>query len=230
MTARCKMLQLKKEQKINLIVLGLIAFIVFPLYTVIFLSLENPILHSITEMGFDMGYYGLFLAWGLFVSAFIMYSFLMTLKDSSFRKELKIALLAVLVVVDILFILTGACSDNPNVVNDTVIAIHNKSAIAMFVGHFIFIGLVGIFSFFRSKLQGFINVTFLGFLLITLFYSYARVNTKESFSLGQAATALSEGYAFGLIVIFMFINYAGTVLLPATGKNKLIAPKTGKII
>lgn len=225
------MLKLTKDQKLNVIILGVIAFVVFPLFTCIFLAFENPILHSITEMGFDLGYYAPFLIWGIFIIAYLMYTLLVTLKESYFRKELKIAFIVMLAIVDVLFVITGACSDNPNVVNATVIAIHNKAAIAMFVGHFIVVGVLTIFSFFRNRTQGFVNLTYVGFFLITMAFCYIRVNTKESFSLGQAATALCEGYSFGLILIFMYINYVGTVFFAPTGKTKLLVKeKTGKII
>ena len=219
-----------KNQKINLCILGVIAFVVFPLFTAIFLFFENPILHSITEMGFDMGYYAPFLAWGIFIIAYVMYTLLVSLKESYFRKEVKIVLLVVVSVVDVLFVLTGVCSDNPEVVSQTVIQIHNKSAIAMFVGHFVLVGLICIFSFFRNKTQGFVNLTFVGFFLITLLYCYMRVNVSDSFALGQTATALSEGYAFALILIFMYVNYAGTVFFRPEGGPLLVSEKSGKII
>ena len=225
------MLTLDKNQKINVIVLGLIAFIGFPLFTAIFLAFENPVLHSITEMGFDMGYYAPFLCWGIFIIADLMYTLLLYLKESYFRKELKIALLVLLVAVDALFVLTGACSDNPNVVGPTVIAIHNKSAIAMFIGHFVVLGAITVFSFFRNHTQGYVNLLLIGFILITIAYSYIRVTPNDNFSLMHAATALCEGYAFAVIVIYMFLNYLGNIFFPPTGKNILIvAEKTGKII
>lgn len=222
---------LNKNQKINVIVLGLIAFVVFPLFTAIFLSLENPILHSITEMGFDMGYYVPFLCWGIFIIIDLLYTMLLYLKESYFRKELKIAALATLVAVDIMFILTGACSDNPDVASPTVIKIHNKSAIAMFIGHFVVLAIVTVFSFFRNRTQGYINLVLMGFILITIAYCYIRVTDDEEFSLMHSATALCEGYAFALIIIYMYLNYLGNVLLAPTGKTILIVKeKTGKII
>ncbi len=222
---------LDKNQKINVIVLGLIAFVVFPLFTAIFLSLENPILHSITEMGFDMGYYVPFLCWGIFIIIDLLYTMLLYLKESYFRKELKIAALATLVAVDIMFILTGACSDNPDVASPTVIKIHNKSAIAMFIGHFVVLAIVTVFSFFRNRTQGYINLVLMGFILITIAYCYIRVTDDEEFSLMHSATALCEGYAFALIIIYMYLNYLGNVLLAPTGKTILIVKeKTGKII
>ncbi len=225
------MLKLDKSQKLNVIILGVIAFVGFPLFTAIFLAFENPILHSITEMGFDMGYYAPFLVWGIFIIAYLMYTMLISLKESYFCKELKIAMIALLAAVDVLFVLTGACSDNPNVVGPTVISIHNNSAIAMFVGHFVVLGVVAIFSFFRNRTQGFVNLSFLGFFLITLLFCYVRVNVNESFSVGQAATALAEGYAFALILIFMYINYVGNLFFAPTGKTKLLVKeKTGKIL
>ena len=222
---------LDKNQKINVIVLGLIAFVVFPLFTAIFLSLENPILHSITEMGFDMGYYVPFLCWGIFIIIDLLYTMLLYLKESYFRKELKIAALATLVAVDIMFILTGACSDNPDVASPTVIKIHNKSAIAMFIGHFVVLAIVTVFSFFRNRTQGYINLVLMGFILITIAYCYIRVTDDEEFSLMHSATALCEGYAFALIIIYMYLNYLGNILLAPTGKTILIVKeKTGKII
>lgn len=222
---------LDKNQKINVWVLGVLAFVGFPLFTAIFLALENPIMHSITEMGFDLGHYAIFLTWGIACIAYILYSLLMSLKESYYCKELKIVFIVVIVVVDVLFAITGTFSDNPNVVSDTIIQIHNKCAIAMFIAHFVLIGLMTIFSFFRNKTQGFVNLTFIGFLLISLVYCYAGVTLNESFALGQAATALCEGFSFVLIVIFMFINYAGNLFFAPTGKTKLIVKeKSGKII
>ena len=216
------MFKLDKIQQINFWVLGVVAFVVFPLFTAIFLSQENPIMHSITEMGFDLGYYVPFLVWGIFIIAYIIYSLLMILKYSDYRKEVKIVLLAILAVVDILFILTGACSDNPEKVSDTIIQIHNKSAIAMFVGHFVLVGVMTIFSFFRNRTQGFVNLTFIGFFLITLVYCYASVTLSETFSVGQGATALAEGYAFCLIMIYMFIYFVGTLVFPPNENNPLV--------
>ena len=225
------MIKLEKDQKLNVIILGVIAFVVFPLFTAIFLAFENPILHSITEMGFDMGYYAPFLIWGIFIIAYLMYTMLVAIKESYFRKELKIVLIALLAIVDVLFVLTGACSDNPEVVSETVISIHNRSAIAMFVGHFVVLGTLAVFIFFRNRTQGFVMLGYVGFFLITLVYCYIRVNVNESFSVGQAATALCEGYAFALIVIFMYLFYVGNLFFAPTGKTKLLVKeKTGKII
>lgn len=225
------MLTLNKEQKINVLVLGLIAFIVFPLFSAIFLSLENPVLHSITEMGFDMGYYVPFLCWGIFIIVDLMYTMLVYLKESCFRKELKIALLVLLSVVDAMFVLTGACSDNPSVASPTVIDIHNNSAIAMFIGHFVVVGVITIFSFFRNRKQGWVNLLLVGFILITLSYCYISVTAEDKFSMMHAATALCEGYAFSIIMIYMYLNYVGNIYFPPTGKNILmVAEKTGKII
>lgn len=222
---------LDKSQKINLIVLGLVAFVVFPLFTVIFLSLENPIMHSVTEMGFDMGYYAPFLCWGIFIIIDLLYTMLLYLKESYFRKELKIAILATLVAVDIMFVLTGACSDNPEVSSPTVIKIHNESAIAMFIGHFVVLAIVTVFSFFRNRTQGYVNLVLMGFILITISYCYIRVTNEEKFSMMHAATALCEGYAFALIVIYMYLNYLGNVFFSPTGKTiLLVKEKTGKII
>lgn len=225
------MLTLDKNQRINVIVLGIVAFIIFPVFTSIFLSLENPVFHSITEMGFDMGYYAPFLCWGLFIIGDLMYTLLLYLKESYFRKELKIAILALLVAVDVMFVLTGACSDNPNVVGPTVIAIHNNSAIAMFIGHFIVLAVITVFSFFRNRTQGFVNLVLMASILITVMYCYIRVTPDDNFSLMHAATALCEGYAFALIVIYVYLNYLGNIFFPPTGKNVLlVAEKTGKII
>ena len=225
------MVNFDKNQKTNAIVLGIIAFIVFPLFSAIFLSLENPVLHSITEMGFDMGYYAPFLCWGIFIIIDLMYTMLLYLKESYFCKELKIALLALLVLVDIMFVITGACSDNPDVSSPAVIKLHNDSAIAMFIGHFVVVGVVTNCSSFRNRTQGKINLLLVGFILITLTYCYIRVTDEDKFSMLHAATALCEGYAFVVILIYMYLNYLGNILFAPTGKTKLLVhEKTGKII
>ena len=160
-----------------------------------------------------------------------MYTLLVTLKESYFRKELKIAFIVMLAIVDVLFVITGACSDNPNVVGPTVIAIHNNSAIAMFIGHFILLAVVTVFSFFRNRTQGYVNLLLIGFILITVSYCYIRVTPEDHFSMMHAATALCEGYAFALIVLYMYLNYLGNIFFPVTGKNiLLIKEKSGKII
>ena len=225
------MVHFDKSQRINVIVLGVIAFVVFPLFTSIFLALENPVLHSITEMGFDMGYYVPFLCWGIFIIIDLMYTLLLYLKESYFRKELKIAILLALIAVDVAFVLTGACSDNPEVSSPAVIKIHNQSAIVMFIGHFVVLAIVTVFSFFRNRTQGFVNLVLMGFILITIAFCYIRVTQGEEFSMMHAATALCEGYAFAVIVIYMYLNYLGNIFFAPTGKTILLVPeKTGKII
>ena len=83
----------------------------------------------------------------------------------------------------------------------------------------------------HNHTQGYVNLLLIGFILITIAYSYIRVTPNDNFSLMHAATALCEGYAFAVIVIYMFLNYLGNIFFPPTGKNILIvAEKTGKII
>ena len=209
-----------KTQKINLYVTAVWALVVFPLLTALFLAQENPIKCSITEMGFDLGYYGQFLAWGISIIVSLMYMFLLYLKESGFRKELKIALLVLLVAVDLLFVLTGACSDaSPNKV---VVDIHNKSAIAMFIGHFVVVAAQLVFAFFRNKKQAVAGVLVGAFMLITVAFCYIRVIDSDEFSLMHGATSLCEGYSFCWIVVMVFLNYAGNLFLEPTGKNILL--------
>ena len=205
-----------KKQKLNAVMLGLFAFVVFPLFTAILLSFENPIRHSITEMTFRMGYRAPFTVWGILFIVFTVFTMIETLKESSFPKWIKIFLFVYVGVIETLLIVTGACSDNSDVVAPIVVSIHNKSAIGMFVGHIVLLGLLTIFSFFRNRIQGFIELIFFTFFGIVVIYFYVRITASDTFTLLHAATAVCEAVTFCMAVIFLYVNYIGNLLfLPA---------------
>lgn len=212
-----------KAQKINSAILGIFAFVFLPLFTAIILSLENPIYHSITEMGFALGHYPIFLLWGLLVIGFTVYTSILTLKESNFRFGVKLAFYILVGVIDVAFLCAGIPTTIRVPLGSTTYKLHNLFAYTMFVGHIFLLLLYAVFSFFRNRLQGCINLVFVAFFSVCTLFSYMRINTKDSFSLLQTATAVSEAAVFCLFALFLYLNYLGNILFPPTGKNKLLS-------
>ena len=216
---------LTKNQKINAITLGLVAFVVLPLFTAIILSLANPVTHSITELTFRMGYRAVCTVWGVCVIAYITYSVMMLLRTSGYALGVKIFFYVLLAFAEITLLLTGSISDNTEVVSETLAHAHNVVAIMTFVSHFVLLGLLVIASYFRNRVQGAINTVYAIFFFLTVAFLHFFVTDSENFNLLHAATAINEGASFCLVSIFFYLHYVENLLLAPTGKTKFLAGK-----
>lgn len=212
-----------KAQKINAVAIGLVAMVGLPLFTAILLSMENPLKHSVTEMTFRMGYRAAFTVWGLCFIAFFLYTTIRMMRESGFRKGVRTFFYVYVGLIELALVVTGAISDDPQKVSETMIKAHNYAAYVMFVGHFALLVFLTVAAWFRNKLQGGLNTVFCAFFAIVMIFQYVRVNVNDSFAFLQAATAFGEGTAFVLIAIFLAANYIGNLLFLPSGKTKLLS-------
>ena len=214
-----------KYQKINAVALGVVAFVVLPLFTAILLSFEHPLKYSVTDLTFGMGYRVPFTLWGVFVIVFTVYSVLLIMKESGYPKGLRIFFYVYLALMEIAFVLTGTITNDAATVGETLARMHNIVAIITFVSHLVLVGLLTGASFVRSRLQGAVNFVY-AFLFYTIMaFTYSRISVKDTFSFLQSATALCETATFCLVAFFLALHYVGNLLFPANPPKNLFRKK-----